>query len=168
MTLAEIERLTAVFAARRAALRETAAETQAAVDAARAAGRPRLLRRAAACTAALDELEAALHGAPELFQTPRTRVLGGVRIGWRRPPARVEIADEAQTIAAIRRRFGADATQYLREKITVAKAAVRGLPARALTALGVTVVEPPDAPFVAAADTDLDRLVETLLAKPCA
>ena len=168
MTLAEIERLTAVYASRRAALREAASEVQAALDAARRAGRPRVVRRAAACAAARDELEAALSSAPDLFRRPRTRVLGGIRIGWRRPPARVEIPDEAHTIAALRRRFGSDAAQYLREKVTVARAAVRGLPARVLTALGVAVVEPEDAPFVSAPDDDTDRLVEALLAKPCA
>ena len=74
--------------------------------------------------------------------------------------------DEAQTIASIRKRFGSDAGQYLRERITVAKAAVRGLPGRVLAALGVTVTEPEDAPCITPADSELDQLVETLLAAP--
>lgn len=73
------------------------------------------------------------------------------------------IADETQTIASIRKRFGSDAGQYLREKVTVAKAAVRGLHGRMLAALGVTVTEPED---ITPADSDLDQLVETLLAAP--
>lgn len=56
--------------------------------------------------------------------------------------------------------------QYLRERITVAKAAVRGLPGRVLAALGVTVTEPEDAPCITPADSELDQLVETLLAAP--
>ena len=162
-TLADVERLAARFARRRAELGGCVREVQAAIDAARDAGRPTLLRRTRAAAAARDELEAALAAAPELFRRPRTRLLSGIRVGWRRPPARVEIPDEQHTVTAIRRRFGASSGQYLREKVSVARGAVRGLPARVLAALGVTVTEPDDAPTVVPADSDLERTAAALL-----
>ena len=162
-TLAAVERLAARFARRRAELGACVREVQAAIDAARTAGRPTLLRRANAAAAARDELEAALAAAPELFSRPRTRLLSGIRVGWRRPPARVEIPDEQRTVTAIRRRFGSESAQYLRERTNVVRAAVRGLPARVLAALGVTVVQPDDAPTIVPADSDLERTVTALL-----
>lgn len=164
VTLADVERLAARYARRRASLAETAREVRTAVEAAREAGRPGLLRRARAAARARDELEAAVRRGEHLFTSPRSRVLSGVRVGWRRPPARVEIPDEARTVAAIRERWlASDAARYLRTRTAVVRSAVRTLAAPVLEALGVAVVQPPDAPVVAAADDDLDRIVAALL-----
>ena len=163
-TMDDIDRLAAEYARRRDLLGETVDKAQAAVDAAKRAHRAALRRRTGAAANARADLLAALEAVPKLFQRPRTRLLNGIKVGWRKRPGRIEIEDEASTIAAIRTKLGdAAAEQLIQVREKVVRGALRALPARDLLRIGAAAVEAVDEPFAQPADSEIDKLVDALL-----
>ena len=161
-SLRDIERLAATYAARRAALGDVVRDANAELAAVRARFRRRVAGRAAAANLARDNLLAALQASAALFARPRTRLLHGIRVGWRTRPAGVDIPDEQRTIAAIERQF-ADTTGYLRTKTTVLKSALRHLAPAVLKSLHCRPEPAVDAPTVQPADSEIDELAAALL-----
>ncbi len=161
--LEEIGALCRHYARARARLAETGAEIRALQREALRGRLRRLRSRAAACEDARAELAAAVAAAPGLFARPRTRIVEGVRVGYRRRPGRVACADEAAAIADIRRLFPDRAAELIRIAESLDRNAVRRLDAETQAAIGVVVAESGDEILVAAAPDDLDRLVAGLL-----
>ena len=160
----DIERLASEYARRRDALRETAGEAQAAVERAKRGHRAALRRRIGAAVNAHAELLGTIERSPGLFQRPRTRLLSGIKVGWRKRPGRIEIEDEAATIDAIRRKLGDEmAEQLIRIRERVVLRALRELPARDLLRIGAVAVEDADEPVAIPADSEIDKLVDALL-----
>ncbi len=125
---------------------------------------PVLKRRIAEVQAAKDALVAALAAARELFRSPRTRALHGIKVGFRKLPGRIECADEGRAIQRIRARWPERVDELVRVKETLDRTAVRKLTARELAAIGVRIVEVDDEVVVRAAGDDLDKLVDALMA----
>ena len=70
------------------------------------AGRLRALRnRIAEQAASEDALRAAIQARPDLFASPRTLAVDGVKFGLRKQPGAVALGDEAQAIRRLRERF---------------------------------------------------------------
>lgn len=123
-----------------------------------------LKNRIAEASAAREALKAALEASPELFAKPRTRAIEGIKIGYRKLPGRFEIADEGRAIRRVRDKMPEREEELIRVKESLDRAALKRLDARELASIGVAVVEADDEIVIAAASTDLDKLIEVLLA----
>lgn len=104
---------------------------------------------------------------PELFEKPKTITLHGLKIGYRKGSGKVEweIEDE-QLIARLKKRFGTESPQLAAcvevvEKVV--KDGLRDLEAKDLAALGVTIEDVVDVPFIKSVDSEADKLVKRLL-----
>ena len=123
-----------------------------------------LKARVAEASAAKEALRAAIEAAPALFARPRTRAFDGVKVGYRKLPGRFEIGDEARAIDRVRVRLPGREDALVRVKESIDRPALKHLSARELAAIGVSLVEPDDEIVVAAARSDLDKLIDALLA----
>lgn len=124
------------------------------------------IRNAVECVAGVhDRLKAALESAPELFEKPRTRVFHGVKVGFTKQRGQVVIDDEAAVIARMRKLLPKDQAELLiRVKESVHKPGVYDLTAADLKRLGITITADSDAVMIKPTDTEVDKLVNALLA----
>ncbi len=165
MTLEEIVELARDYARAVDRLAEVSEEIR---DQQRHAVRQRLRglkARAAEASAARAVLHDAIDASRERFAaSPRTRAIDGVKYGLRKQPGRVEVTDEARSIARIRERLPDWADTLIRTTERLQRAALRKLDSRRLAAIGVRVEAVDDEVVISAAASDLDKLVEALLA----
>ena len=152
------------YAAARAATNEVRSDLAGRVRAAIRSRERALRNRIAEEEVAREELEAAIEAAPALFEKPRTRAADGVKFGLRKQAGKIEFADEAKVIAAIRNKFPARVGALVRTKETVDKTALRKLPARELAMLGVTIADAADEVTITVAETDADKLADAIRA----
>lgn len=164
VTMEQIGNLCRSYAEARDRLAETGEVIR---DERRAAVRRRmatLKRRVAEVSAARDELAAAVSAAPGLFERPRTRAIEGIKVGYRKMPGKIEIADEARAIDRVRTVMPDREADLVQTRETLRRSALKTLDAKALARIGVTVVDVDDEVVIAAAADDLDRLVDVLMA----
>ena len=162
-SIEDIVALARTFAAARGAT-EALAEDIKALQRKALSGRLRALRSRIAEQAASEEaLRAAIRARPDLFVSPRTVTVHGIRFGLRKQPGAVTVGDEAQAIGRLRKRFPGRAEGLIRVKETLDRAALRKLPAAELAQIGVTVANATDEVTIAAGRDDLDRFVAALL-----
>ena len=121
-----------------------------------------LKARVAEVSAARDELREAIAANPELFERPRTRALEGIKVGYRKQPGRVE-CDEERSIARIRKLYPDREADLVRVRESLIRSALKNLDAKTLASIGATVIQVADQIVIAAADDDLDKLVDALL-----
>ena len=162
-TMEDIVALARAFAAARAAT-ETLAEDIKALQRKALRSRLRALRTRIAEQAVSEEaLRAAIRARPDLFVSPRTISVDGIKFGLRKQPGAVALGDEAQAIRRLRERFPSRAEALIRVKETLDRAALRKLPAAELAQIGVAIEKATDEVTIAAASGDLDRVVAALL-----
>ena len=109
------------------------------------------------------ELRAAIDGARELFERPRSRVLHGLKVGLRKQPGRLSWESAAQVMKLIRKHHPDEAELLIRTKEEPSRDALKQLSAAALKRLGVQVTETHDAVDVRAVDSAVDKWVDTML-----
>ncbi|MCY4548156.1 MAG: hypothetical protein OXC28_07300 [Defluviicoccus sp.] len=151
------------YARARDALEDTAEEIR---DLQRKAIRSRIrgLRgRVADAAAAHDALRAAIGARPDLFVRPRTVAVDGVKFGWRKQAGALDIGDEAQAIARLRKLFPDREAATVNVRESLDKKALRKMPGGELARLGVAIADPVDEIVIAVAESDVDRLVAALI-----
>ena len=162
-TMDDIVVLARAFAAAREAT-EALAEDIRALQRKALRGRLRALRsRIAEQAASEDALRAAIRARPDLFVSPRTVTVEGIRFGLRKQPGAVALGDEAQAVGRLRKRLPDRAETLIRVRETLDRAALRKLPAAELAQIGVTIERATDEVTVAAGRDDLDKVVAALL-----
>ena len=162
-TMEDIVALARAFAAARAAT-ETLAEDIKALQRKALRSRLRALRNRISEQAASEEaLRAAIRARPDLFVSPRTISVDGIKFGLRKQPGAVALGDEAQAIRRLRERFPSRAEALIRVRETLDRPALRKLPAAELAQIGVAIEKATDEVTIAAASGDLDRVVAALL-----
>ena len=162
-TMEDILALARAYVAARAAT-DALAEDIKALQRKALSGRLRALRsRIAEQAASEDALRAAITARPDLFVSPRTVSVDGIRFGLRKQPGTVTVGDEAQAIGRLRKRFPDRAEALVRVKETLDRAALRKLPAAELAQIGVAIAKATDEVTIAAKRDDLDRVVAALL-----
>lgn len=162
-TLSIIETLTKRYAEARAGLSARVGELQAELDALK---RKRLLGIKTALAHAAEAeaaLRTAIEAAPHLFVRPKTLVLHGVKIGFRKAPGKLVWDDADQVVALIKRHLPDQADVLIVTKETPSKPALAQLPAADLKRLGVRVIETGEEVLVAPTDSEVDKLVDALL-----
>ena len=162
-TMEDIVALARAFASAREAT-EALAEDIKALQRKALRGRLRALRSRIAEQAASEEaLRAAIQARPDLFVSPRTVAVEGIKFGLRKQPGAVALGDEAQAIRRLRKRLPDRADALIRVRETLDRAALRKLPAAELAQIGITIERATDEVTIAAGRDDLDRVVAALL-----
>ncbi len=162
--LAEVEQASAEYAAAREALSALLLQLEADVAALKR-GRLDAIKRAVVETAETrDRLHQEIDRRRDLFESPRTRVLHGIRVGLQQAKPKVEIDDEAAVIRRIREKLPADQAELLiRTTERVHKPAVYDLDAADLKRLGIGVSPAVDLVIIKAQDSAVAKLVDALL-----
>ena len=116
---------------------------------------------------AKDALVSMIREAADLFTKPKTWTLHGLKFGLRKGTGKVEFEiEEDVLVTKLRKRFGEDSEEFracVEVKHVIKKDALRDLEAKDLAALGVTLEDVVDVPFVKGATSDTDKLVTRLL-----
>lgn len=163
-TMAEIEALAKAFSSARDALSERVQVMRDEVEKARRMRIQGVKNSLARFAETHDALLAAINESKALFDKPKSRTLHGVRVGWKKNKGTIEYADEAATVAAIERKFSSDkAGTLVRTKKTLIAAAIEQLTGAELKAIGVTVGNDTEQPFVKPVGDDIDKLTRALL-----
>lgn len=163
-TLNEIEHLTREFADARDFLSGVVEQLHTEIEARKRAVMPAIKEAVARAAEAHDKLHAAIADSPEQFTKPRTQVFAGVRVGFTKQKGKVEVDDEAATIARIRKLVQADQAELLiRVRESVHKPAVYDLTAADLKRLGIRITDDGDAVVIKPVDSEIDKLVSALL-----
>lgn len=122
------------------------------------------IRSAVASVAEADaQLMAQLQAAPELFVSPRSMVLHGMKVGFKKGTGKIEIADEAAVVRLVRKHFPEQFDVLVKTTEKPVKKALGALTVAELKKLGVQVEDTGDVVFVADATSSVDKLVAALL-----
>lgn len=113
-----------------------------------------------------DALHSLVEARPDCFLRPKTITIAGVRVGYMKQKGQVVIDDEAAVIGRIRKLLpDAQAELLIRTRESVHKPAVYDLTVTDLKRLGITVTDDADAVIIKPVDTEVDKLVNALLAE---
>lgn len=146
LTLADIERLAAEYAAANEALSLENSLMAAEINAIIRARMPAVRTRIAEAIRARDAVRTAVASAPHLFAKPRTRVLSGIKVGFQRLQGGVRYSNSAEPgiITKIKALWPERAQDVIRSTEKLLRTALEKLPAADLRKLGVAVVPPGD------------------------
>ncbi|WP_299440229.1 host-nuclease inhibitor Gam family protein [uncultured Rhodospira sp.] len=112
---------------------------------------------------ARDRLAAAVGEASDLFQSPRTLTLHGIKVGFAKGKGKLEYADAAKVCDLIRKHFPDQVETLVKTSETPVKGALNQLSVAELRRIGVTVVEAGDEVVVRVTDSEIDKMVDALL-----
>lgn len=131
--------------------------------------RPGLEAAAAQRANAYDGLMTLLNAAPGLFQgKKRSLTIDGVRAGYRKQEDTIDWEDEAQVIQRVRALIDDQEAVLVRVQESLVIDAIAQLDAITQRKIGVRRVPGIDQPFITVGETDVDKLVKTILAScPC-
>lgn len=124
---------------------------------------PGLRNAVAAVADAQATLQAAIEQAPHLFERPRTMVLHGLKLGYRKGTGKIEWDDDEQLIKLIRRHFPDQFDVLCKTTEKPVKDALSQLTVAELKKIGITVENTGDVVFVKDATTGVDKLIKALL-----
>ncbi len=165
-TLQELENLTKDYADAYSALCNCVETLEAELREVKRRRRPQLIKLIQAAATTKTALSLAVTASPDLFKKPKTRVLHGVCVGFRKQKGKVTFDNEGAVIRRIREQLPRDQAELLiRVQESVHKPAVYDLVAADLKRLGIKIEDDEDKPVVKSADTDIDKLVDALMAE---
>jgi chemotaxis response regulator CheB len=110
-----------------------------------------------------DALLAAVADAREAFERPKTRILHGVRVGYRKAADVVQVLNADNTCALIKRLLPDQQDVLISTTETPVMDGLKQLDDAQLKLIGCRRVPGNDAPFAKLADTELDKVVAALM-----
>lgn len=164
-TMDTIERATKDYADARAELRGRMESLQQDIDAIKRRRMQGLRNSLVKLTAAGDGLRNLLEDHPELFERPKTRTFHGIRVGWMKQKGKIEFDEPDQVVALIRKQFPDQADALITVKETPTKKALANLTGTELKRIGVRVTADTEAVVIKATDSELDKMIDALLAE---
>jgi uncharacterized protein YukE len=159
-----IETAAGYYADARAELREVLAKMEQEVRDVNALYRDQVMAALDQAVNARESLAALVKANPTLFESPKTKQFHGIKVGYRKQPGQLTCEDEAKSIELVRRKMKGVAEALITVRETLNKAAVKALDATDLASIGCSIREVDDELVVVAVDSDLDKLVDVLLA----
>jgi hypothetical protein len=112
---------------------------------------------------ALNALIAEIEASPESFEKPRSRVMSGMKLGYRKGTGKVVFDDADKVVERIRKLLPDQVDVLVKETVVPVKSALTTLDAATLKKLGVSVEGSSDVVFVQIADSEIDKLVAALM-----
>lgn len=125
----------------------------------------RMRKLTADFSAAYDRLTAAVAGAPGLFAKPKSVILHGIKLGYRKGSGKIEWDDDDAVMKLIRKHCPDLVDVLIQKKEKPLKGPLGELSADILKKLGITVEDTADVPFAALADGDSQKMIKALLKK---
>jgi hypothetical protein len=163
--LAKIDALALNLSKRRAALADLVAEIETEQRAVLARHRVKLRELFGMTAGAQAALQADVEAHPELFIKPRTLTLHGVKVGFTKGAGRMEIDDEARTIALAKKHLAPEQLALVVSvKESINKKAAASLSIGDLKKLAIRIEETGDRLVLSYTASALDALLERLLA----
>lgn len=159
-----IERLAKEYAEARAALRERMEALEAELARVKREHITGIKRSAEAAARRKEALSTAVDGSRQLFEKPRTQIIHGIRVGVMKDKGQLSWDEDAQVVALIRRHLAEQFDTLVKVTEKPVKGALQQLSAAELKRIGVRVVETGDAVYIKPADSEIDKLVDALLA----
>lgn len=163
MTLLEIDSLAKTYADRRARLADRLTALERDLNGVKQTHMKELKRHAVLTNDCQTELWQAIDASPALFDKPKTRVLHGIKVGFRKGKGKIEWEDDAQLVALIKKKFPDVADDLILTTEVPSATALQDLDAAELRKLGVTVEEAGEQVVVKAVESDVEKLVKALL-----
>jgi hypothetical protein len=162
-TWADLDTLTKAYADRRALLADRLTALDADLNAVKRTHMKELKRHVALTAECQTALASAIDDAPELFEKPKTRILHGIKIGFRKGKGKIEWEDDAQLVALIKKKFPDFVDDLIITTEVPSATGLQDLDAAELRKLGVTVEEAGEQVVVKAVESDVEKLVKLLL-----
>jgi len=110
-----------------------------------------------------DKMKALIEAHPELFAKPKSVVMHGIRLGYRKGTGGLEFDDDEQVVKLIRKHFPEQFDVLVKTKETPVKDALSQLTVTELKKIGVTVEATGDVVFIKPTDGAVDKLVKALM-----
>lgn len=111
-----------------------------------------------------DALNAHILANPKLFEKPRTRVLHGFKVGFRKLEGKIVFRDEEKSVAlAAEHLSDKQWCLVVRVSESINKDAAAQLPAATLKKIGGEITDPVDQVVIQSATGDVTKLVEALI-----
>ena len=163
-TMFEIDKAAQAYSQAHDALRDEMRHVEAAITKIKEAHNKalrKLVAQAADKKAALKDL---IGESVELFERPKTRILHGVKFGIVKGKGKLDWDDDAQVVALIRKHYPGMAATLIRTKEAPIADALNELDVRDLRRIGVTAEDTGDKIVIKPTDSEIDKLVDALLA----
>ena len=164
-TLKDIEDLAKRYADRRTALAEKMESLEAVIERVKRKRLPAIRRAVEAAANDRAALQCALEDGKDLFVKPRTLVLHGIKVGIVKGKGKIEWEDDEQVVALIQKKLPDQADTLIKTTYKPIRAALAELSAADLKKIGVSVEEAGDYTLIKPAASDIDKLVDKLLAE---
>jgi phage host-nuclease inhibitor protein Gam len=161
--LTDIEKRAKAFADARAEVTGIVTVLNDGIDALKRDNLPALKRCIAKVAERHDNLRALIDANPQLFVKPKTVVFHGVKIGFAKGKGGIKFDDAEQVVKLIKKHLPEQADVLIITKETPAKDALAQLSAADLKKIGCTVVNTGEQVVIKPADSDVDKLVDTLI-----
>lgn len=161
-TMTDIETRAHTYAEARETLADEVRALEDELETTKRARLTKIKRALAEAQAAHADLQAAIEGAPGLFEKPRTRVLHGIKVGIQKGKGKLTWADERRVIDRIHERMPELADTLIKCTEKPVKKALEQLDSKQLRTLGITVADAGDQIVIRPMDSDIDRLIDAL------
>ncbi len=161
--LTDIDKRARAFADARAEVAAVVTVLNDGIDALKRESMPALKRGIARVAERHDHLRGIIEANPQLFTKPKTVVLHGVKVGFAKGKGGISFDDPAQVVKLIRKHLPEQADVLIITKESPAKDALAQLSAAELKKIGCTVVNTGEQVVIKPADSEVDKLVDTLI-----
>ena len=161
--ITDVEKRAKAYADARAEVAETVSTLNGGIEALKREYLPTLKRAVSRAADKFDNLRGLIDANPQLFQKPRTVVFHGIEVGFGKGKGGIKFDDAEQVVKLIKKHLPEQADVLIITKESPAKDALAQLSAADLKKIGCTVVNTGDAVVIKPADSEVDKLVDTLL-----
>ena len=161
--LGTIEEKAKAYAAARDELAEAVRETEEEVQRIKRRRLPAIRRRVDTAANSRAELEAAVRERPDLFKSPKTLTLHGIRVGYQKGKGKIVVEDAERVVKLIRKHFPERFDDLVKVEEKPVKTALNNLSTSELKKIGCTVTEAGEDVVVKPTDSEIDKLVDALL-----
>lgn len=162
-TMAEIEKGAQRLAQAHAELGELAMQLNRDIMAAREQYMRQIKTAAATGKKQFEALFELVKQSRPLFESPRTQIFHGVKVGWQKGKGKIEIDDPDHTIELIMKHFPDQAADLIVTTAAPSKTELEKLSAADLKKIACRVAEDSDFVVVKHADSEVDKMVKALL-----
>ena len=162
-TITELEEQARIHAKARAELESCVMLLKIEMDAIKRKRMAKLKNAIAAATESGVTLLALVQESPELFRKPKSALLHGIKLGFKKEKGKLEIIDPDKTITLIRKHFPELADVLIATKESPSKEGLNACDAATLKKVGVTVTSDTDVAFITDPSSEIDKLVSALL-----
>lgn len=157
-----IDRAASAYAGARDELRQVLLTLREEIARVSDAHRPHVIAALDQAVNAREHLRALVDANREVFDSPKSQQLHGIKVGLRKQPGQLTYADEQAVIDLIRKKLPAKAGGLIKVSESIIAAAIKALPANELAAIGCSITDVADEVIVDAVQGEIDKLLSAI------